>query len=449
MALENVHQGIVHVQSVSLREDLGGGKLGPEMMIKPSMEHHQYIADEKAYAFDKIVQNAERNGVYLKLVVMEKNDKIYAKMADDGGWANPDNAPNGFYGIGRTVNKTRWLQQMWWRYLQARWGYSPNIHSWELTNEGNPTLTRHYELADEFGKFMHCRAFGVDPGPGDGAKCSLNHPNAHLVTTSFWHSFPGSQFWMNDKYPNIDYANLHAYVSTSFAPLAEKELMQWDAAYYRIWHSQHIAGLRVGKPTIRGEAGLDAPNQQSQTVLGLDRDTKGVWLHNYLWSGLHAGGLYELYWWNAHIWRDGVDHRVKYKGVASFLSDVLLNKGGYADWAGTVSNGGVRVVGQKNTATGAMHLWVQNRQHTWKNVVDGVSISPVSAEIVVPGFRAGTTYWLERWDTWTPGGRIASADSLVADSSGNLRIAVSSLQTDVALKVTSGPRSPTDVRMVR
>jgi hypothetical protein len=95
MGLENVAQGIVHVQSVSVREDLGGGRLGPEMMVKPSMEHHLYIPDEKAYAFDKIVANAERNGVYLKLVVMEKEDKIYKKMADDGSWATSDNA-NGF-----------------------------------------------------------------------------------------------------------------------------------------------------------------------------------------------------------------------------------------------------------------------------------------------------------------------------------------------------------------
>ena len=95
----------------------------------------------------------------------------------------------------------------------------------------DPWLAAHYELADEFGKFMHCRAFGVEPGPGDGAACSLPHPNAHMVTTSFWHSFPAVQFWMNSKYPNVDYADVHAYVSTSYAPLADGAWALRDAAF--------------------------------------------------------------------------------------------------------------------------------------------------------------------------------------------------------------------------
>jgi hypothetical protein len=89
----------------------------------------------------------------------------------------------------------------------------------------------------------------------------------------------------------------------------------------------------VGKPIVRGEAGLDAPNQQNETVLGLQRDTTGVWLHNYLWSTLHSGGLYELYWWNSHIWNGSVDHRGRYKSFANFVRDIPLNKGGYVDWA--------------------------------------------------------------------------------------------------------------------
>lgn len=446
LALENVAQGAAYVKSVSLRADLGNGAYGPELMMRPSMEHQLYIPEEKAHSFDKVIEAAERTGVYLKLVLMEKNDKIYLKMQDDGSWAGPDNA-DGFYGLGRGMNKTRWLQQMWWRYAQARWGYSPSIHSWELTNEGDPVSVAHYELADEFGKFMQCRVFGVEPGPGDGAACNLRHPNAHMVTTSFWHSFPSAAFWTNAKYPNVDYADVHAYVSTSFAPIAERERMQWDAAYFHWWHSAHLASLRLEKPVIRGEAGLDAPGRQSDTALGIARDTSGVWLHNYLWSSLAAGGLHELYWWNSHIWSDAYDHRPSYLALRAFMEDVPLHKGGYSDWGGTVSDQALRVTGQKNTAAGAMHLWVQNRQHTWKNVVDGVSVSPVSAEMVVPGFAPGQGYLLERWDTYVPGGRIVSREVLTADASGTLRIGVTSLTSDVALKVRSAPRAPTGLHV--
>jgi hypothetical protein len=419
------------------------------------MELEQYVPEEKAYALDKLVRLAEQNGVYLKLVLMDKSDEMYFKMDDDGSWViggEPDNE-DGFYGLGRTMNRTRWLQQVWWRYLQARWGYSPNIHSWELTNEGDPALTRHYQMADEFGKFMHCRVFGVEPGTGDTTPCSLAHPNRHLVTTSFWSSFPGTEFWGNAKYPNVDYADLHAYVSTSYAPLAEKQAMQWDAARFHLWHSASVAGWRLGKPVVRGEAGLDSPNEQSETVLGLSRDTNGVWLHNYLWSGLDSGGLQELYWWGSHIFNSTFDSRAPYRAIQAFLDDIPLNKGGYVDWAGSAS-GGLRVVGQKNTATGGLQLWVQNPQHTWKNVVDGVAISPASGEIVVPGFRAATAYTLERWDTYTPGGAITSTQSVTADAGGNLRVAIAALSTDLALKIrptggAAAPRPPTNVRIVK
>ena len=70
------------------------------MMVRPSMEHHLYMPEERAHSLDKIVEHAERSGVYLKLVLMDANDKIYLKMADDGSWAAADN-PDGFYGLGR------------------------------------------------------------------------------------------------------------------------------------------------------------------------------------------------------------------------------------------------------------------------------------------------------------------------------------------------------------
>jgi hypothetical protein len=421
------------------------------MLIHSNMSLETYIPEEKAYAFDKVVALAEASNVALKVVIQELNDELWIKMRDDGSWvlSGSDNT-GGFYGPGRVVNKTRWLQQMWWRYLQARWGYSTSIHSWELTNEGDPGLVRHYELTDELGKFMHCRVFGTAVGSGDGAKCNLNHPNAHLVTTSFWQWFPAPEFWANTKYPNVDYADVHAYVSTSFAPLSERTLMQWDSRYLHTWHSQNLRGLNVGKPIVRGETGLDAVDNQSESVLGVSRDTTGVWLHNFLWSALDSGGLYELYWWTTHIWTSSFDHRPQYLGPTNFLRDVPLNKGGYVDWGGTVSNSALKVFGQKNISAGGLILWVQNAAYTWKNVVDGVSIAAQSGEVVVPGFVAGRTYQLERWNTQVPGGQITTTQSLVADGSGSLRIGVTSLQTDAAFKIrasTGGPAAPSDVHV--
>ncbi|MFZ0427229.1 MAG: hypothetical protein WAO20_03860 [Acidobacteriota bacterium] len=444
LALENVRHGAALIKEVSIREEFPDGRLGPEIMTRPIMDDELYFPQKRAYALDKIVELAEQSGIYLKLVVMEKGDEMYLKMADDGGFVKGEDNQDGFYGLGRSVNRTRWLQQTWWRYLQARWGYSPSIHSWELTNEGDPSSVRHYELADEFGKYMHCRVFGIEPGEGDGAACSYDHPDDHLVTTSFWHSFPASEVWSNAKYPNLDYADLHAYVSTSFAPLEDKRRMLGDAAYYHLWHSRAVASAHLGKPVVRGEAGLDAPGHQDERVLGLDRDRSGVWLHNFLWSGLDSGGLYEIYWWNSHIVNRQEDHRPEYSLVNSFLSTLDLQQGGYVDWGGTVSEPALRVVGQKNPAAGVLYLWIQNRQHTWRNVVENHPIPPVSGMISIPGFEPGGGYRVEWWDTYAPAKSLVAVQEATADRLGNLELDVQTLSTDVAVTVRSGQASEAD-----
>jgi hypothetical protein len=457
IGLENVVQGEAYVQAVSLQQVFGDGTFGPEIMLRPTMDYERYVPEERAFALDKVVENASRTGVYLKLVLMDVNDKIYFKMADNGDWTTGADNTDGFYGLGRTMNRTRWLQQVWWRYAQARWGYSPYIHSWELTNEGDPWLARHYELTDELGKFMHCRVFGVEPGEGDGARCTLDHPNDHLVTTSFWSGFPSTQFWSSGRYPNVDYADLHAYVSTSYAPLAERERMQWDAAYYHTWHGADVAAARLGKPVVRGEGGLDAPDRQEPGVLNLERDTTGVWLHNFVWASLDAGGLYEIYWWREHVLERLAELSTPYAAVSRFLDGIPLNKGGFVDWGGTVSNPAVRVFGQKHPGAGTMHLWVQNREHTWKNVVDGVRFAPQSGRVSVPGFRPGAAYTVEEWDTYAPGGRVAATTQIVADASGTLVIVLGPLSTDVAYRVwpegaprdARAPSAPTGVHVVR
>jgi hypothetical protein len=211
--------------------------------------------------------------------------------------------------------------------------------------------------------------------------------------------------------------------------------MQSDAAAYHIWHSQAAAAARLGKPVVRGEAGLDVPGRQDERVLGVQRDLNGIWLHNFLWAGLDSGGLYELYWWRSHIWSTRHDARGAYRLIGTFLSDLDLNEGGYTDWQGTSRNPALRVVGQKNVTASRMHLWIQNTQHTWKRVVDDVPIEPVSGEIVVNGFEPRARFSVEWWDTYASTKTILMLEEVVADDSGTVTIQVDTLHKDVALKM--------------
>ena len=43
-----------------------------------------------------------------------------------------------------------------------------------------------------------------------------NDPSHPMVTTSFWSSFPNEEFWSNPLYADIDYVDLHAYISTGW-----------------------------------------------------------------------------------------------------------------------------------------------------------------------------------------------------------------------------------------
>ena len=443
-------QGQGYIQTISLRKDLGGGQYGPEILVEDSLSYDTYIPDQSAYALDRIVGLAQQYNVYLKLVLGDKDDPVWHKLDDDGTYVyggEPDNL-DGYYGNGRNFNKTRWLQQAWWRYLQARWGYSTNIHSWEFTNEGDPAHSSHYAVTDELGKFMHCKAFGVNMGSGDSQPCNYNHPNDHLVTTSFWHSFPGTELWENPAYPNVDYADVHAYISTSnvidFSSPCSKAEMENDFAAFHLCHSQQLVGWNLGKPIVRGETGFDyADNQTEQKDLQLD--DQGIGLHNFIWSGMDEGALTEVYWWGGYReGNPGVDGQPglheHYKYFYQFISNVPLNNGHYQALGAQVGNSNLRVVGQKDLVNQNAHLWIQNKNHTWRHVVDNTPVSPASGTITIPGFQANQTYQLKTWNTYT--GTVATTSNLTSDSSGAIALAINNLTTDTAYQINN-PSAPT------
>ena len=454
LGLENVTEGEAYIDSISIQENFGGGLYGPEIMIEPSMEYELYYSQEESYALDKFVNLAEQYSLFLKLVIMEKNDKIYYKIQDNGDFVldPPDNLDS-FYGAGRTINKTRWLQQAWWRYLQARWGYSPNLHSWELTNEGDPNRGDHYALADELGKFMHCRVFGVSIGSGDGAKCDYDHPNDHLVTTSFWHSFPVEKFWANPNYPNIDYADVHAYVSTGWLndPLHENDVAKFHLDYSADVRSKlDKTTLKNGlptKPIVRGEMGIDFVDQQREQP-DLALDSQGVWLHNLLWSTLDPGALSELNWWRDYIDNqpgpDGEPGLFEiYRKFYRFIYTVPLNNGHYEDLAATVNNSDLRVVGQKDLTNQKAHLWIQNKQHTWRNVVDGTSMKPISDTIIISGFKGEQSYVVQWWDTYEPDEQkfLITIETVLSEQNGDISLSVDYLVADAAVKIFASGNS--------
>jgi hypothetical protein len=426
----------------------------PNLISKPYMSMHQYINQRDAYSLDKILRLAEQYGLYLKTVMLEKNDRILGTIGFDGSQATTPSVTN-FYGNRRVLTKVRWLQQAWWRYMQARWGYSPHIHSWELMNEGHDGNTEgHWDMADEFGKYMHCRVFGVAVSSANPYEdCQYNHPNDHMVSTSFFNSSYPWQFWNNQAsgvnltYAEMDYVDQHYYANVGdTSQLAGF----YDSAQFSYNLSMLSSNFAPGKrkPFIRGETAWSFTAPAPRDVFG-DNTDGGEWLHDYIWAGVNPGGLMEHYFatsfWTKHFYNltasPPYDHRPMYKSYYDFIKDVPLSNGRYADAAASSTNPAIRAWGQKDTTNRRAHLWIANKNHTWYNKIGGypggpapVGISPVSGTVSVGGFIPNTAYTVQWWDTY--GGTVASTQTKTSTATGNIDLTITNLSTDIAVKIS-------------
>ncbi len=402
MFLDNVSSGHVYIDEISIRQLNSNGSLGGEQVVDSRADLHDYVNQMGAAAIDYQVQQAEQNGVYLKYVVHDKRDWIQNHLTSQGSFADQG---NGYYQSAGT--RAHWLLEQWWRYVAARWGYSTAIHTWELNNEGSPTDTQHWKLAEDFGKYMH----SIDAHP-------------HLVTTSFWSGWV-PQFW-GDKtdYPDIDYADIHEYV--------QDKNIAYDVVDYETNDAAKVLSANIGKPVMRGEVGLGDPNA---SFFGyLKQPNTGDWFHDLTWSGLAPGALTNPeYWWGEH--RGQIPITTISKAFHLFMKGMDLNRGGYVDASAVVSNGNIAAIGQKNTGANEAHLWIQNKAHTWRNLmkVDGPSaINSQSGSITIK-MNANTSYTVEWWNT--DNGAITRTDTIGSDGSGNLHLNVSNLSADVAVKI--------------
>jgi len=191
--VENCTSGTAWFSDASIREDLGGGNYGPELVERSDPEVYRHYPQLTAWRCEKMLELAEANNVWLKIVAEEKQDPVYGRIMADGSY-NDAHAPDGtsLYSFAGSANRR--YQEYYWRFLIARFGHSPAVHSWELFNEADPFNGNHYLAANAFAKYMHD-----------------NNPNRQLVTTSMWHSYPTAEFWANPAYSDIDYSDLHKY----------------------------------------------------------------------------------------------------------------------------------------------------------------------------------------------------------------------------------------------
>ncbi len=177
------------------------------------------------------------------------------------------------------------------RYIVARWGYSPNIFSWEFWNEVD--IIEKYLSADsvawhdEMAKYLR----SIDPW-------------GHLITTSF--AGTGGDDAVN-ALDTIEYTMAHNYNSPDMAAM----ISGWSRKYLS----------QFEKPFYFGEFGTDVDGQKEHL------DKEGVYLHNGLWAGLACGnaGTAMTWWWDSYVHPKNM--YPLFKPVAEFVKGLpLLDK---------------------------------------------------------------------------------------------------------------------------
>ena len=226
-----------------------------------------------AWRLDHLVKLAEKHGIYLE-VTLNSHGQDRRDLYDQEWEYNPYAASNGGWvadpGLFFTDQRVKDSFRKRYRYIIARWGYSPHIMSWDLWNEVD--LVQSYSPAEvaAWHQEMAQALKAMDPWK-------------HLICTHvcgyFWHDRGQELFTL----PEIEYTQADAYWGNNVA----------DSI------NQGYLGRDYGKPYMVIEYGP----QTIQVVGGMSRQDVTRIFRVGLWSTLmlpHAGAGQ---WWFWDLWR--------------------------------------------------------------------------------------------------------------------------------------------------
>ena len=437
---DNVQEGRVGIHSIQFqRDETGSGDWGPNLLTRSDPDTYDYVDQRAAANLDEILRLSEQYGVYHKLTLFHKNDQVLNRVLPNGSVGNPDARNGNFYSA--EGQASRWYQRAYTRYFIARWSYSPALHSLELANE-NLLTQESYDAGFAVAEYVH------------------NTSPRHILMSNSFSGYWVSDFWTDPGRGHLlDYSDKHWYAREENTDPQELVSNTWtdSAAYVRECRNrfqEYAESEDYRRPIVRGEGGVWGSGWEHHP--DIPTDPQGTYYHKTLWS--HVGILgYTCHGeWYPRLFspddggqfpNDNVDLYKMFAAYGNFMRGERLNSGSYqeigTDLSGdqhiTLSNrtGNLRAWGVRNTSR--MLLWIDNADHTWKNVVDGAVIPLASAILTLPGFSAGRTYSIEWWDPYQPDPeqQIVGMEFLTAQPDGSITIEVDNLVTDLAVKAVA------------
>jgi hypothetical protein len=279
-------------------------------------------------------------------------------------------------------------------------------------------------------------------------------PRHILVTNSFW------GYWISDFYKDpqkghlIDYSDQHYYSQQKGETSAISNVWDDSTAYVRECHNMfnNYRDSGYNKPIVRGEGGVALSGTGPQHSDSISEET-GVWYHKKLWAHVGTLGFTCDGEWYPRLFVNYNENQFPnsqydtfkiYSTYDNFIQGEFLNNGNYEEIGTDLDGnhqillsgdtGNLRAFGSRDKINGSILLWVDNSEHTWKNVVDGKYVPSASGTIIIQDMPSGT-YQAEWWNTRK--GTIYSKNNYNVGDDGLLSVYINNLDTDLALKFHS------------
>ena len=234
----------------------------------------------QSYQLDQLMDMAADRNIYIMLSLL--NHGQFSTTTDPEWDQNPYNAANGGPCAEITCFATNpdairfWHQRL--RYIAARWGYSPNIMTWEWWNEINWSPLSAASLLAPWIENSAAYLRSLDP-------------YHHLITHS-GSSRADRSVWDQNT---IDFVQDHQYNMSDLERTFNDVISSWLRAY-------------PTKPFLMGEFGSPST-----------ADQQGVLVHEGLWAAPMNGaaGTGMTWWWDTYI--DPLNLYYHFKGVSAFF----------------------------------------------------------------------------------------------------------------------------------
>ncbi|MCX8093396.1 MAG: glycoside hydrolase family 5 protein, partial [Candidatus Goldbacteria bacterium] len=242
----------------------------------------------QAFLFDKILEMCKEKGIYVMLCLVPHGE--FSTKTNSNWDNNPYNLkndgllrePSEFFTdmVARQAFKNRL------RYIIARWGYSPNIFSWEIFNETEWIDNYNTDNVIQWYKDIISYIKQLDV-------------NKHLISTSYANPGMDASIW---KLKDINFTQTHFYGVKDGSELYEfsKEKLH-----------------KYSKPHIVGEFGMEA----GEDFIRNNLDPNGISLVSSIWTGAFTLSFGSPMPWN---WDDYIDKNNLFKifkPLSEFIKD--------------------------------------------------------------------------------------------------------------------------------